>query len=425
MKTEVVLNGSTAANANYVGWSPRPAKVRLSDTTGATGPVTVTLRNQRTNVGGQVVFSTAAAPTPASTLQLTLPLNGSPVDFFVAGKFGSPSTNDKDAAIEVIDGAGHTLSLLTLMVRIRKDAAKLTTTERDRFLTALATLNNRGMGRFTDILTMHTQPTLDESHGSGPPQFPQDPGFRDGFLPWHRAYLLDLERELQGIDISVALPYWRFDKPAPQLFTADFLGEPRTGSSVRFAASNPLHNWTVNSRVGFQRDPRFSFATRGAQVASEATTLSLGNTFSKFTAMERDPHNLAHGNFSGPINNPATAPGDPLFFLLHANVDRLWAQWQFLNKLFDPAKTNSYSFRGSAGSSGATRVGHNLADTLWPWNGNHTFPRPTFTPPSSGMPASTIANAPPITPAVRDMLDYQGHVTAGLWHGFDYDDVIF
>src|SRR5437016_1983963 len=151
MQTDVVLNGSTVANANYVAWSPRPAKIRLSNATGASGPVAVTLRNQRPNAGGQVVFLATAAATRAATLQLTLPVNGSPVDFFVAGKFGSPSINDKDAVIEVVAGAGQTLSLLPLMVRIRKDATKLTTTERDRFLSALATLNNRGMGRFTDI----------------------------------------------------------------------------------------------------------------------------------------------------------------------------------------------------------------------------------------------------------------------------------
>ena len=57
---------------------------------------------------------------------------------------------------------------------------------------------------------MHTNVSSPQAHGA------------PGFLPWHRAYILDLERELQAIDPSVALPYWRFDRPAPNLFTLDF-----------------------------------------------------------------------------------------------------------------------------------------------------------------------------------------------------------
>jgi hypothetical protein len=32
--------------------------------------------------------------------------------------------------------------------------------------------------------------------------------------------------------------------------------------------------------------------------------------------------------FGGSIRDPTTAAKDPLFFLLHCNVDRLWAKWQ-------------------------------------------------------------------------------------------------
>ncbi len=99
-----------------------------------------------------------------------------------------------------------------LMVRIRKDAETLTTAERDRFLSALARLNDRGAGLFRDFRATHTDDTSDEAHGN------------EGFMPWHRGYLLDLERELQNLDPSVTLPYWRFDRPAPKLFTQAFIG---------------------------------------------------------------------------------------------------------------------------------------------------------------------------------------------------------
>jgi tyrosinase len=435
MRTEVVLNGSSAPSANYIGWSPRPATIRLSDATGANGPVVVTLRNQRTNVGGQVVFSTSTQ-TPGATLQLPLPVNGSPVDFFVAGKFRSASETDRDAVIEVVDGAGAVLSQTSLMVRVRKDVTTLTAAERDLFIDTLARFNASGMGKFADVRAMHVSAALDESHGSGPPppQFPNAPAFRDAFLPWHRAYLLDLERALQAIEPAVALHYWRFDKSAPQLFSPDFLGEPRTGSSVRFSSTNPLRNWKVDSQVGFQRDPRFNHLTSGASnangpVLTEAQTFKLGTTYRAFVRMEGQPHGRAHTCFDGPINNPATAPRDPLFFLLHCNVDRLWAQWQFLNRLWNPTVAGTYTFLGKDGDPGATRVGHNLLDTMWPWNGIHASPRPTTPPPSTsagpGMLPSSIAGAPRAQPTVEEMLDYQGQTRPGVWQGFDYDDVMF
>jgi tyrosinase len=409
-KAELVLNGSAAPSANYIGWSPRPATVRLSDAAGATAPVTVTLQNRSTNVG-RVVFSTSAAGTPADTLQLSLPVNGSPVNFFVRGKFGSPSTNDKDTVIEVVDADGDVLSRTELMVRIRKDATKLTAAERDRFVRALAVFNNKGMGRFSDIRNMHRAEALDEAH------------FDHGFLSWHRAYVLDLERELQSIDPSVAIPYWRFDKRAPEIFTPDFLGEESSGAA-RFSPTNPLQNWTTDSVLGILRHPLFNVATESARVISEDDTLALGTNYSDFVVMEGDPHGSAHTSFDGYILDPATAPRDPIFFLLHANVDRLWAKWQLRNNRFDPAVAGTYSSLGRAGDVGARRIGHNLLDTMWPWNGVTTPPRPS-TAPGKGIPPSPVTSAPPKAPTVGDMIDYQGRVTAGLWQGFDYDDIKF
>ena len=427
MKTEVVLNGKADPAANYIGWSPRPATVRLSDATGATAAVSALLRNQRPT-GGQVVFSSSAAGPFKDTLKVSLPVNKSPVNFFVAGKFGKASSNDKDASIEVVvDGTSTVLSQTALMVRVRKDATTLSTGERDRFIGALATFNAKGMGKFKDIRAMHVSAALDESHGAGPDDF------QDAFLPWHRAYLLDLERELQAIDKSVSLHYWRFDKPGPTLFTADFLGEPRTSGTVRFASTNPLKDWKSDGTVGFRRVPRFNIATSGAgnsdgPVISEVATLALGTNYADFVLMEGEPHGHAHVSWTGPVNNPATAPNDPLFFMLHCNVDRLWAKWQFVNKLWNQTAADAYSFLGKAGDPNSTRIGHNRLDTMWPWNGVTTAPRPSTAPFSGstpGLPPSIIANAPSKTPKVGDMIDYQGHITAGLWQAFDYDDVMF
>ena len=74
---------------------------------------------------------------------------------------------------------------------------------------------------------------------------------------WHRAYVLDLERALQAIDLTVALPYWRFDEPAPNLFTQDFLGEPNGDGAVSFRPGHALDQWTTDQELGITRNPDF------------------------------------------------------------------------------------------------------------------------------------------------------------------------
>ena len=69
-------------------------------------------------------------------------------------------------------------------------------------------------------------------------------------------------------------------------------------------------------------------------------------------------------------------------------------------------------------------IGHNLADTMWPWNGITGNPRPP-TAPGGALAASPAAGAPGPQPTVRSTLDYQGAVSAAARMGFDYDDVAF
>ena len=76
-----------------------------------------------------------------------------------------------------------------------------------------------------------------------------------------------------------------------------------------------------------------------------------------------------------------------------------------------------------------TRVGHNLLDTMWPWNGvsgtGAQGDRPPGVPPGGGLAPSSIVTSPPASPTVRDMIDYQGKVNLANRQGFDYDDVPF
>jgi tyrosinase len=416
VRAEITFSGSASPAARYVGWAPVAAQIRLADTIGATEPVTVRLRNQNTSQGGQVEFFASVTSTGQAEIELLLPVTGEPADIRIAGQFQRPSSADKDAAVEVIDAnTNQVLGVTPLMVRIRKNATTLTNAERDRFLAALAAFNDRGMGRYGDFRNVHTQAGDPEAHGS------------TGFLPWHRAFLLDLERELQAIDPSVALPYWRFDQPAPSLFSLDFMGVPNPVGTLQFSGVNPLQFWVTDGTPGIVRPSRFNTQTQPANVISEARTLLLGDPgdlYEAFRHMEDNPHGAAHLSFGGSISIIRTAVKDPLFFMLHANVDRLWAKWQWARKRFDVTSTKAFSAQGKAGDPGANRVGHNLDDTMWPWNQVTTPPRPPAAPGGTLAP-SPLTSAPGLSPTVGDLIDYQGVLTPPSRLGFDYDDVPF
>jgi tyrosinase len=49
-----------------------------------------------------------------------------------------------------------------------------------------------------------------------------------------------------------------------------------------------------------------------------------------------------------------TSPNDPVFFLHHANIDRIWAQWE---------RIHGSTYLPTSGF----RQGQNLDDRMWPW----------------------------------------------------------
>jgi tyrosinase len=405
MVVEIQINNSNDSRARYVTWAPAQCRIRVTNPEGEPAQV-VNLRLSATSAtgGGVVQFRHAASNAFTTSVTLQVPTNGTSVPFVIAGRFGSPSRVDRDVTVEARRG-NTIVGSVQLMVRVRKNANSLDAGERSRLVAALAQLNNQGSGRFADFRDMHTAVSSAQAHGA------------KGFLPWHRAYLLDFERELQNIDGSIALPYWRFDQPAPNLFSPDFLGVSDALGTVTFSPTNPLQFWVTDGVQGINRRPFFNTTAAPAGLRNETQTLALGSAFPAFRSLEGNPHGSAHVSFGGSISSVPTAARDPLFFLLHCNVDRLWAKWQKQNNRFNPATAASYE-------SAPAPIGHNLPDTMWPWNGVTGGSRPP-TAPGGAMAPSPCVTSPGPQPQIQSMLDYQGAVNALSGLGFDYDDVAF
>lgn len=64
------------------------------------------------------------------------------------------------------------------------------------------------------------------------------------------------------------------------------------------------------------------------------------------TSLEVPLHNLVHRWVNGTMVN-MTSPNDPVFWLHHANIDKLWGDWQRLHPTVCPFLPSKYAPEGA------------------------------------------------------------------------------
>lgn len=168
------------------------------------------------------------------------------------------------------------------------------------------------------------------------------------FLPWHRGYVAAFEaivaqtvQELGGPD-DWALPYWNYldesnpnARRIPAAFSDPWLPDG-SGNPLAMFARTPTQALTTlltGSDINLDCMLRTNFT--GSPGAN-----GLGGSPTGFTqfgpqgssgALENNPHNFVHvmagGGFGGYLSDPNYAALDPLFWLHHCNIDRLWSAW--------------------------------------------------------------------------------------------------
>lgn len=171
------------------------------------------------------------------------------------------------------------------------------------------------------------------------------------FPPWHRGYVIAIEAQIRKEIIALggpkdwALPYWNYLGSGDQNRLPPAFAE----RTLPDGSSNPLF---VEARYGPNRDgnvyiPRgdISDACQGEKVYTgqkKSKKVGYGGYKTGFWhggeydsgKLEANPHNLVHTLVGGDgvMSYPGSAALDPIFYLHHCNIDRMWAAWNDLGK---------------------------------------------------------------------------------------------
>jgi tyrosinase len=212
-----------------------------------------------------------------------------------------------------------------------------------------------------------------------PPQAAQDRDWKQCqhqswyFLPWHRGYLGAFEAIVRAAVVSVggpadwALPYWNYtDWTNPN---AGNLPPAFSAATLPDGTANPL---LVTRRYGEDGQGTINMTAQDIDInaltedqfddddGSDGSP-GFGGVQTTFShdgdtqgMLESQPHNNVHvlvggtvrgGNQNravdlGLMTNPDTAALDPIFWVHHSNIDRLWEVWRGMSGHENPTTSN-------------------------------------------------------------------------------------
>lgn len=250
-------------------------------------------------------------------------------------------TSDNRAHIEMLD---IPVEPATITQVVRKDQ-KVFGDDATAFKNAVTKLIQDGT--YSAFISIHADMSHN-MHGRLPPNSLR-------FLPWHRRLLWAFEQALQEADrllrpqadTPVSIPYWRWVDPFPEWLT-DFLpgphpvtGEPLPPRTLAPPALKPTADDvdTIINRFeeryqNYDWDgySRFTYGLQGFGTRPDTSNILA--------------HNQVHVWIGGIMDCIRYSPTDPVFWLHHAEVDRLWHIWQLRYPDFHPALTGNDRIMG-------------------------------------------------------------------------------
>lgn len=232
------------------------------------------------------------------------------------------------------------------------------------------------------------------------------------FLSWHRIYLFYFERIVRAASsrADFALPYWNYAPATRRAIPRAF----RTPAS----ASNPLY--VARRNDGSDPDPRTRMnVNRGDPLPPTVVGHASAMAQPRFSgasgappgfgaALETQPHNIIHVALGGAglMSDPNTAAQDPIFWLHHCNIDRLWSQWSRQPGRSAPSSLDWRNRRWTFFDETGQRVemsGQQVLETAsqlnYRYDDDPVGPAPPAAPPTEAVQADPVpvATAAPVT----------------------------
>jgi Common central domain of tyrosinase/Polyphenol oxidase middle domain len=172
------------------------------------------------------------------------------------------------------------------------------------------------------------------------------------FFSWHRMYVYFFERIVRKAVVDAggpqdwALPYWNYDQGPP----SNTLPPAFRTQNLPDGSPNPLYVGAPRRSVGMMNGGQLPSTATSAATAMGMTNFSSTTAMASFGGgpsapvqfgstpgqLEITPHGIVHGLVGGNLG-PNCSSGwmagvrcaamDPIFWLHHSNVDRLWNDW--------------------------------------------------------------------------------------------------
>ncbi|KAJ2891579.1 hypothetical protein GGI21_005817 [Coemansia aciculifera] len=203
---------------------------------------------------------------------------------------------------------------------VRRDVVSLPPEDLQRFIRVVREMHRRGW--MDGFGSMHDH-ISHQIHGN------------EQFFAWHRRFLRHFEMLMQEIDPGVMLPYWNWgtywQSPMadPVLTGAYFGGNGRPGDNCVMEGAQARWGRNYPTRNCLTRRFRYGAST-GAFWPMRAVrdVMNSAVTHAQFRSrIENGAHGIVHLGLGGDFET-MYAPVDVLFFMHHAMIDKIWAEWQ-------------------------------------------------------------------------------------------------
>ncbi|KAH9484704.1 Tyrosinase [Psilocybe cubensis] len=257
---------------------------------------------------------------------------------------------------------------------------------------------------YWQISGIHGEPYVEWNGTLNVPRSPTDRGFcvhgTPLFPTWHRPYIVLFEQEVQRIARRIAAtythdtdrwnieaaflrqPYWGWDQiatvvPPPEVISAPMVSIVKPDSPAEVLVPNPFltytypaganavfgapfNAWPRTARypdgLGISQPAKLQAALQalGPQIVNNTQRLMSITTWDAFalgdgtTSGLESIHDTIHNHTGGPNGNMTFIPVasfDPIFYLHHAQVDRVIALWYSRHRVWTPNAADLLPFR--------------------------------------------------------------------------------